>query len=323
MKKQFTQEEVLKAKQLMQKIAMSGNREELIAQTINDVYDVEFPIQELIANIFNTGTANPGEHVYYLVPKMIDKKVLTLTSDCVVTHQKVSPDTRSELSFTPIVTPDYYACLQDLLNGDHDVLNLFAEDAIEALNRYEIRSILQLIDAGATARGNLVIPQSGETKLTFPDLVAMKALVHKYGKKLVLITGANVTSDIDLMDYDADKNREVSIKRVVDEWYPIESLDVDISGSEVDVIDDDVAYLVAVSDSKKNKPGYFYRRKISASMVASSADTNMIDKERAIIVTGTMKSTDTVERFSRGFAAVEQIGAVLTNSYTCVKFTRS
>jgi len=323
MKKQFTNEEVLQAKQQMQKIAVSANREELIAQTINDVYDVEFPIHELIAKLFNVGSANAGEHVYYLVPKTMDKKVIVLTSDCLVTHQKVSPESRSELSFTPVVTPDYYACLQDLLNGDHDVLSLYAEDAIEALNRKEIKNVLTLIDAGAVARGNTFTLDSGDTKLTLPKLVAMKKAVRKYGKSLVLISGANVTEDIELMDYDADKNRPISIKDVVDEWIPIESLDVTVDGGAVDVIDDDVAYLVAVSDSKKNKPGYFYRRKISGSVIASSPDTNMVDKERAIIVTGTMKSVDTVDRFSKGFAGVEQIGAVLTNSYCVAKFTRS
>jgi hypothetical protein len=323
MKKQFTNEEILQAKQLMQKIAVSSNREELMAQTINDVYDVEYPIQDLVANIFNTGSADAGEHVYYLVPKTMDKKVIILTSDCQVTHQKVSPETRQELSFVPVVTPDYYACLQDLLNGDHDVLSLYGEDAIEAMNRYEIYSVLQLIDAGAVARGNVFTPTSGNEKLDLPKLVAMKKAVRKFGKKLVLVTGANVTEDCELMDYDADKKRQISVKDVVDEWIPIESLDVTVGGSATDVIDDDVAYLVAVSDSKKNKPGYFYRRKISSSMIASSPDTTVINKERAIIVTGTMKSTDTVDRFSKGIAGVEQIGAVLTNSYCVAKFVRS
>lgn len=323
MKRQFTNEEILKAKEAMQKIAVSSRREELIAQTINDVYEVEYPIQPLIESVFNTGSANPGGHVYYLTPKLLDKKVIELSSDCQVTHVKVTPDSRSELSFTALVSPDYYACLQDLLNGDHDVLGLYGEDIIEAMNRKEIKNVLTLIDAGAVARSNVFTLDSNETKFTFPKLVAMKKAIRKYGKKLVLITGSNVTEDIDLLDYDADKNREVSIKSIVDEWYPIESLDVNVGGSAVDVIDDDVAYLVAVSDSKKNKPGYFYRRKISSSMIASNPDTQMVDKERAIIVTGTNKSTDTVDRFAQGVAGIEQIGAVLTNSYTCAKFTRA
>jgi len=322
MKKQYTKEEMEQAKQLMQKIAVSGNREELIAQTINTVYDAEFPIPELISMVMNTGSANPGEHVYYLTPTVPTKEVYELSANCNITHSKKSPSSRSELSFTPAVTPDYYACLQDLLNGDHDVLGLYGEDALEALNRYEIYSVLQLIDAGAVARSNVFTLDSGDTKFTFPKLVAMKKAVRKYGKKLVLISGTNVTEDIDLLDYDSDKNRETSIMKVVDEWMPIESLDVSVGGVAKDVIDDDVAYLVAVSDSKKNKPGYFYRRKISGSIIALSPDTQMIDKERAIIVTGTAKSVDTVDKFAKGIAGVEQIGAVLTNSYCVAKFTR-
>ncbi len=315
-------EELLKAKEQMKKIAMQGNREELIAQVINDTYDPEFPIPEIIESLFNVSRVNPFESVYYFTPTLPTKEVYLLTSSCDVTHQAVSPASKSTLSWTTAVTKDYYICLDDLLAGDTDVVALYAEDVIEALNRYEIYAVLQLIDAGAVARSNAFTLDSGKTKFDLPKLVEMKKAIRKYGKKLVLISGANVTEDIELMDYDADKNREVSISSIVDAHIPIESLDVNVGGSTKDVISDDIAYLVAVSDAKKNKPGYFARRKIS-SQIGSFADTQIVDKERAIISTGTIKPVDTVDKFAKGIAGLEQFGAVLTNSYTCAKFTRS
>lgn len=321
-KKQLTREEFVAAQQQMKQIALSANREEQIASIINETYDPELPINEVVSAIMNVGSAEPQESVYYFVPTLPIKKVYILTSNCNVTSEVVVPTSKNTLSFTTIVTPDYYICLDTLLNGDMNVLDLYAEDIQEALNREEIYAVLALVDAAAVARGNVFGLDSGKTKFDYPKLVEMKKAIRKYGKTLVLISGANITEDIELMQYDANKFQGVNIKDVVDLWIPIESLDVTIGGSATDVISDDIAYLVAVSDSKKNKPGYFIRRKIS-SAVAGLMDTTVIAKERAVIVTGTNKPVATVEKFARGIAGLEQVGVVITNSYTCCKFVRA
>jgi len=151
----------------------------------------------------------------------------------------------------------------------------------------------------------------------------MRKAIRKYGKTLVLVTGANVTEDVELMQYDANKFSPVNIKDVVDMWIPLEALDVTIDGTPTVVCDADTAYLVAVSDSKKNKPGYFVRRKIDGSVLAGLADTTVVNKERAVIVTGANKPVATVEKFAKGIAGLEQVGVVITNSYTCAKFVRA
>jgi hypothetical protein len=106
-------------------------------------------------------------------------------------------------------------------------------------------------------------------------------------------------------------------------WIPLEALDVTINGTPTVIIDADTAYLVAVSDSKKNKPGYFVRRKIDGSILAGLQDTTMVNKERAVIVTGSNKPVGSVEKFAKGIAGLEQVGIVITNSYTCAKFVRA
>jgi hypothetical protein len=308
------------AKKKMRELVFASNREEKIARIINETYDPEMPINEVITAIFNTATAEPLEDVYYFLPTLPTKEVHLLTTNCNVTHAEVSPTSKQTLSWTSAVTKDYYICLNDLLEGDHNVLDLYGEDIIEELNRYEIYAVLQLIDAGAVARSNEFAPDSSDTNLTYAKAYEMKKAIRKYGRKLVLITGANVTEDVDLMDYNEDKNRPVSVMSIIDMHIPIESLDVTVGGVAKDVIDDDVAYLVAVSDSKKNKPGYFVRRRLGGALIASAPDTQVIAKERAVIATGNMKSLDTVDGFAKGIAGIEQFGAVLTNSYTCAKF---
>ena len=314
------QRDVVEAKKRMRELVFASNREEQIARIINDTYDPELPIAEMITEIFNTGSAEPFEDVYYFTPTLPTKEVYLITTNCEVTHSEVSPSSKATLSFTSAVTKDYWICLDDLLNGDHNVLDLYGQDIIEELNRYEIYAVLALVDAGAVARGNEFAPDSGHTDLKFTKLYEMKKTIRKYGRKLVLITGTNVTEDVDLMDYSEDKNRPISILDIVDKHIPVESLDVKVGGVTKDVIDDDKAYLVAVSDSKKNKPGYFIRRKLGGTMVANAPDTTIVAKERAIVVSGNLKSVDTVDSFAKGIVGIEQFGAVLTNSYTVAKF---
>jgi hypothetical protein len=322
-KKQVTREELAAAKEQMKKIAMSANREEQVASILNESYDPELPIADMISAIMNTASAEPHESVYYFTPTLPVKKVYLLTSNCAVTQEAVSPASKNTLSFTTICTPSYWICLDDLLNGDMNILDLYAETIQEALNREEIYAVLALIDAAAVARSNVFGLDSGKTKFDYPKLVEMRKALRKYGRKLVLITGPNVTEDVELMQYDANKFQAFNIKDVVDAWFPVEDLQVTIGGSATDVINEDTAYLVAVSDSKANKPGYFVRRKINAHILAGTSDTTMVAKERAVIVSGMIQPNATVENFAKGIAGIEQVGVVVTNSYTCSKFTRA
>jgi hypothetical protein len=321
-KKQFTREELEAAQKQMRQIAMSANRDEQIATVINETYDPELPINEVISAIMNAGSAEPHEPIYYFVPTLPIKKVYVLSGNCNVTQEAVTPTSKQTLAFITIVTPDYFICIDELLNGDMNVLDLYAEDIQEALNREEIYAVLLLVDAAATARGNVFTLDSGKLKLDYPKLVEMKKSIRKYGKTLVLISGANVTEDIELMQYDANKFSPVNVKDVVDMWIPIESLEVTVGGVVKEVIDADTAYLVAVSDARKNKPGYFYRRKIDGSILAGLNDTTIVNKERAVMVTGAVKPVATVEKFAKGLAGLEQVGIVITNSYTCAKFSK-
>lgn len=323
MDKKLREMEVAEAKKYLREVAFAGNREELIAKVLNDTYDPEFPVPELIEQIFNVATVEPMEEAYYFTPTLPTKEVFTLSANCNVTHQVIASASKSELAFTDAVTKDYYICLKDLLQGDTNVLDLYAQDIVEELNRYEIYATLALIDAGAVARGNVFTLSSGDSALTYKKAYEMKKAIRKYGAKLVLITGANVTEDVDLMDYVEDKNRPVKVTDIVDVHIPLESLDVEVNGVAKTVIDADVAYLVAVSDSKRNKPGYFVRRKLDGALIAGSPDTQIVAKQRAILATGNMKSVDTVDKFAKGIAGVEEVGMVLTNSYCVAKFTRA
>ena len=317
------QKKVLKAEMLKARSLSGSERESYMAKTIGDVYDVELPIPEVITSIARVERADVGEHVYYLSPSDITKVVNTITSDCEVTQVKVSPNTRTEVTWVDLVSEEVYVCLHDWLKADHDVLQFNAEAIQEAMDRQEIYSVLQLVDAGAVSESNVFTLRSGATTFVYPDLVDMARSVAKYGKELVLITGGNVTTDIFLMNYDADKNQAVSIFDVVQKHIPIEELTVTIDSVEKTVISPDVAYLVAVADAKNNKSLIVARRKTE--QLTEMADTEMVDaeKERVIISSGNGINVGDKRKVAKGFFGVEEYSATSKNSKTYAKFTRS
>jgi hypothetical protein len=326
MKIKFTaeQKKVLAEKMKEARKYAGSERDMFIARTIGDVYDVELPIPEVIESISRTERAGVGEHVYYNAPASITKKVNTLTSDCAVTQTKVTPNTRTEVDWTDLASEEVYVCLHEWLKADHNVLQFNAEAISEAMDRAEIYGVLSLVDAGATSEGNLFTESSGSNgKFTYPDLVAMARSVAKYGRELVLITGGNVTTDVQLLNYDADKNQAVSIFDVVTKHIPIEELAVTIGGSPTTVISADVAYLVAVADAKNNRSLIFARRQTTD--LNDMIDTQAMDanKERVVVSSGNGMNVGSARKLAKGFVGFEEYSATSINDKVFAKYTRS
>lgn len=323
MKLKLTAEEKKIVSEEMKRIGRSGDQL-MIAKTIGDVYDVEMgvsPVIEAVARFERTGLRPDDNHIYYLTPTSVDKKVFVLTDNCNVTQVQVTPNSRAELVPVPVVTPDYWICLSDFLKGDHDALALAAESLNEAMDRYEIKGVLNLLEAGAVAEGNVFAPASGGDTLTYPVLVSMRKSIKKYGTEFVLIAGENVSEDIDLMDYVADTNREYALEKLNITHIPVLSWTVDIDGSgQEELIDPDTAYLVAVKDAKGNKPVLVARRAVA--QLADMADTTAVAKDRIVIDTGNMKNIGATVKFARGKAGYEEVAMVLLNSKVVAKFTK-
>ncbi len=315
------QRDVLKAKMKEARKYHGSERNEFIAKTIGDVYDVELPVPEVIEAISKFTSAEVGEHVYYLAPTTITKKVNVLTSDCTITQTKVSPSTQTEVTWTDIVSEDVYVCIHDWLKADHDVLQFNADAIQEAMDRQEIYAVLQLVDAGAVSESNVYTLDSGKTKFDYPKLVEMVRSIAKYGRELVLITGGTITTDIALMNYDADKNQAVTIFDVVQKHIPIEDLKVTVGGVEKTVLAANVALLVAVSDSKKNRALIVARRKTE--QLSEMSDTDAIPKERVIISSGNGMMVGSSKKAARGFFGLEEYSVTSINDLVYAKFTRS
>ncbi len=315
------QKKVLAEKMVEVRNLAGSERDLFMARTIGDVYDVELPVPEVIESIANFERAEVGEHLFFLAPDTITKTVNTIDANCDITQTKVTPNTRTEVLWTDLVSEEVFVCLHEWLKADHNVLRFNAEAIMEAMDRQEIFTVLALVDAGATAEGKAFTLDSGKSTFDYPKLVEMARSIAKFGRELVLITGGNVTTDVQLMNYDADKNQAVSIFDIVSKWIPVEELEVDIDTVTKTVIDPDLAYLVAVADAKRNRSLLVARRKTE--VLSEMADTTSEPKERVIISSGNGMNVGNLRKYAKGFFGAEEYSATSINDKTYAKFTRS
>lgn len=286
-----------------------------LAKLANQPYDAEFPIPEVIEAILRTATIERGGDYEYFTQSAATKRVYTVTNGS-VTQTAVTPGSPSDLSFSSYDTDEYYVYLEKLLEAKYDPIALKAEEAMESLNRLEIKTVLDLLIAAAEGQSNTFALDSGDSVFDFEKCVEMVRSLAKYGTKLVLITGADVTTDCILMDYNDNKQREVSPEKAgVSQWIKIESLTYEHSGTKT-VLASDKAILVATSDSKANKPGDFVRRLVRGIDGAS-------DKERVIISSGPAKHVGSNRKLAYGIIAFEQFGTVVTNPLAVAVFKRA
>lgn len=298
-------QEELKAK--LQEIAVqgpAGNAYEL-AKLANIPYDAEMPIPDVIAAVAQTASVAKGEDYEYFVLDAEIKTVNTIVDGSVV-QVAVTPEVHTDLTFSSISSNESYVYVEKLLAAKYDPIAIKAKASMEALNRREIKDVLTLLVASAVSAGNTFANDSGDDAITFEKLVAMVRSQARFGSKLVLITGADVTTDVLLLDYNEDKNREVTLAKAgISEWVKVEAFTYEHSGTQT-VFATDKALLVATSDSMENRPIHFVRRKVNALEQAG-------EKERIIVAAGPRIQVGANPKWAYAIAAMEQFGAVVTN----------
>ena len=284
------------------------------AKLANLPYDAELPIPEVITEIAKTDTIEKGGNYYYFAIAP-DGKVITTISNGSLTQLAVTPETESELSFSSYSSLEYYVYVEKILAAKYDEIEDKTELAMESMNRKEVKDVLDALFAAAVTRSNTYYLDSGDTVLGFEKLVEMVRSLAKYGNKLVLVTGATCTTDVMLLDYNENKEREVTLAKAgISKHVPIEALTYTHSGEKT-VIADDKALLVATADAQKNRCIHFVRRMV-----------NSIDgggqKERIIWIQPTRIQVGSDPKWAYSVAAMEQYGLVVANTYVVAAFHR-
>lgn len=316
-------QEVLKAKCI--EIAQAQNPMEL-AKIVGEPFDPENRISDIISAAYNTDTVDIGEDYEYFTVDVDTKKVTTVTNGS-VTQTAVTPLTTTDLTFSTYSSEEFLVYLDKLLEGKHDMIAKKRLAIAESLDRKEQQIALNIIDAAVPA-GNQFTLDSGDTKLTFPKIAEMIKALAPYvmiertadgrvmASNAVFISGCDVTQDLVLLDYDADKNREVNLMRAgIGRWIAVEDLAVTTDASAADVIDQTKAYLVAPSFRTDRESGHFVRRRVAGLDGAGA-------KERITIARGPILPEGSNPKWAFSTAGVEQFGAVWVNSKVIASFER-
>lgn len=319
----LTPEEKKQLKEYMASFISKSAEEQstMVAQTLRTVYDVETPVTELVSALSDVRRTDAFEREYYLAPINPTKRVIELTSNCNATAVAVTPETRTEMTWTTLVSPHYGICIDDWIQGDHDVMRFYADVIMESMDRRETYGMIQLLEGAITITSNTFTPDTNDTTITVPKLCEMKNSLTKYGTEFVLVYGHNLACDIDLLDFTANKFREYGLDKLKIKPVKLEDLQVTIGAAVTDVIDPDTAYLIATSDSAKNKPVIFARRKVNVISAVPGAD-KVGTKERIIVDGGVQFNATTQLTYQRNFFGFQQYAAVLPNPLVVAKFTR-
>lgn len=278
-----------------------------VTQLMNEPYDAEIPCPEVISEIAEPKSIMPGETAEYYAQDVSTKTVYTVTSGS-ITQANVTPGAANSLSLSVYESPEDYLYINDMLTQKYDSLALKAADQHEGLNRLENKIVIALYIAAAESENNTFCNTSGDSRIDFEVLVAMVRSLAKYGKnKFVLISGSTVTSDLILMDYFDNKQREVTVEKAgITKWIKVENYQYAHSGTQT-VMESDRAVVVATSDAKDNRPALFVRRRMPTTVGPDA-------RERFTVATGPRTQVGTAVKLAFSLITVESFGAVVTNA---------
>ena len=315
-KKMLIAQEELKAK--LEVIAQTrGDAGALeLAKLANLPYDAEVAIPDVIAKICKVARVEKGEDYQYFSISPLVKTVYTITNGG-VTQANVTPDSENDLTFNSYNGPAENVYIEKLMEAKYDPIALKAKVINEALNRKEVKDVLDVAIASAVAQSKTFVLNSGVEVLDFIKLEEMTRALELYGTKFALVTGSSVSADVRLMNYNADKNQPVKLSDLgIVEWIPVSQFQYTHSGTQT-VMASDKAILVALADSEDERPIHFVRRKIKD--IVSGGN----DKERVIVASGPRLAVGSTPKWAYEIAVMEQYGVVQPNPYATAVFQKA
>jgi len=281
---------------------------------LNEPYDAELKMSDVVKEIAKVSSIGQGVTAQYWVADDTAKVIYTIVNGLVtqVNFTTTSPNT---LSIGFYAGPQDFIYVPDMLSQKYDAIALKAEAQMEAFNRKENKDVLDLVIASAVSESNTFHNDSGVSAITYKKLVEMVRSMAKHGNKLVLVSGASVSTDLMLMDYTEDKNRAVSVESAgIKKWIKAENFTYTHSGSQT-VLATDKAVLVATSDSDKNRPVEFVRQRTN-----SLTGSLQVEKERVIIAEGPKLHNGALPILAYSVLTFGAYGAVVTNPKCCAVY---
>ena len=302
-----------------------------ISKLIGEPVNPQLPVPVELAEIADTFTAEPGEHVwrYQNIDDTADV-ILDVDSAGLITPKKRTPLNDVELTFKGLNSKLEYVLVEDVLNKvDTNALARRKESISRGMDKREMKAILDALVTPSNVyfphnkvTNNEVTVASGDD--LYDVIMAMKHKVEDYGDEYVLLVGSAVKEAIDTFDKDnvasfnyninlMSRLREVGIN-VLKIFGKVSAIDAE---TEVALLDANKLILVAKNSRvAEGKPIKFVRRRISSD-IAQMMGADVDSAQRAVIVHPTPVQ-DSGNRLAFGVYGYESNIFCVTNPYAIV-----
>jgi hypothetical protein len=293
-----------------------------IASLIGSPINTQLPVPVELMAIADTFTAQPGEKVYRFTN--LDSTadvVLDVSTGAIVTVKRDGVGD-AEMTFKGLNSKLEYVLVDAVLaSPDTDLLSRRRESITRAMDKKEVKLIVDAIIAGTASYFPTVVPEDIGSGADIYDLiVAMKHKVEDYGDGYVLLCASNVKEAIDNYDkaINASNVGGVSLPAKLKEL-GIEVVKmfgkVAVDGAETEVVIMPAGKMILVAKNSRiseGKPIKFVRRLISPE-IAKLMGATVDGAQRATIVNPTPVNLAGVNYLAYGVYGYESIIFCITN----------
>lgn len=269
-----------------------------IAQLIGEPINIQLPVPVALAEIADTATAEPGDHVWRL--QDLDENVdivLNVDPNGVMTPVKRTPLVDVELTFSGLNSKLEYVLVEDVLNKiDTNALARRKASITRGMDKAELKIILDALLTPTTSvfpasqvGGFAVTIASGDD--IYDVFMMAKHGIEDYGDNYSALCGSTVKERIDTYDKDQETTFHYNLN-LVDRLNKVGITVRKIFGqvsrvtneAQTPLLDPKKMILVARDSTiASGKPIEFVRRKISPD-IAKSMGADVDTAQRALIV---------------------------------------
>lgn len=269
-----------------------------IAQLIGEPINVQLPVPVALAEIADTATAEPGDHVWRL--QDLDENVdivLNVDPNGVMTPVKRTPLVDVELTFSGLNSKLEYVLVEDVLNKiDTNALARRKASITRGMDKAELKIILDALLTPTTSvfpasqvGGFAVTIASGDD--IYDVFMMAKHGIEDYGDNYSALCGSTVKERIDTYDKDQETTFHYNLNladRLNKVGITVRKIFGQVSRvtneAQTPLLDPKKLILVARDSTiASGKPIEFVRRKISPD-IAKSMGADVDTAQRALIV---------------------------------------
>lgn len=295
-----------------------------VSEVMGSPIDIDKPYPQLISVLCDTQTVSKDkDYFYFRITSPRVKRVYAIGSNGEVQLLKISKESLQTLTVSPLSTEVQYMPINDVLSAKgYDALATIQADVISSLDLGELKRLFAVLDA-AVPTDNEVYLGTGEDSFTYKHLRQLRTKVKDYADKFLVLIGSNIDDDIADWDYDENKYRSIAdmAKDLNVEIQYVGNYTLTENGSDVKIVDPDVAYLIGVQSKLDGKPFVFARKELTNTRfkdVEVDAEKQRIVQTIPTIIRNASNATVAV----LGYWGYEECNVVCRLPLALAKFTR-